>query len=57
MKVQRSGIHHLATRVDRNADRVAASTSLPGRTTTQAMGRSSHLGSGTPITAASNTSG
>src|SRR5215831_13893655 len=57
MKAQRSGIHHLATREARWARSTGMLMGPPDLLTTQANGRSSHRSSGTPITAASRTSG
>src|SRR3954451_7743221 len=57
MKAQRSGIHHLETCGIRYARICSGVACEPGFSTTQASGRSSHFGSGTPITAASRTSG
>src|SRR2546422_6142750 len=57
MTLQRSGTHHRATRPARNAFSSSTVTEAPGFGTTQASGRSSQRGSGTPITAASSRSG
>src|SRR6185312_2720055 len=57
MNAHRSGSHHAATLPQRNARSASASFAAPSFSTTQASGRSSQVGSGTPITAASTTSG
>src|SRR5271167_3029418 len=53
----RSGTHHFATRVVRNARRSSMVAVEPCFSTTQANGRSSQRSSGTPMTPASATSG
>src|ERR1019366_9513546 len=57
IKLHLSGSHHLATRSARNSFSSSALASTPGFNTTQHSGRSSHLSSGTAITAASKTAG
>ena len=57
MNTTSSGSHHLATRPSRYSMTSSRLSSAPGLTTTQASGRSLHLGWLTPITAASATSG
>lgn len=53
----RSGNHHRCTRSSSQAFRSSARAAEPGRKVTNANGRSSQRVSGTPITAASTTSG
>src|SRR5207248_1013176 len=57
MMVQRSGSHQRATFPSRNARKSSGVAVASSFSTTHASGRSSHFSSGTPITAASTTSG
>jgi puromycin-sensitive aminopeptidase len=57
MKLHRSGNQNLAVRSLNHERSSSAVTVASGLSTTQAIGRSSQRGSGTPITAASSTSG